>query len=605
MARTSEGGDFDAFYKDARSRLLLQTYALTGDLRASTAAVRHGFVVAWHHWGKWSRAEDPEHAVRPLCWKLAQRRHTGRLWRRDKSLGPDGTATLEALGRLSLIERRVLLLNELTVSSLGDLAREVALTQAEAERTLQRATSKYALHRQVSTTGIRATFVPLEPVVADARWPRSTIIRRQGASRRRAHTLAGAAAALAIFFGSGFAVTNASSDAPVAAPDEGRPAGSQASTAALPADALLTPGQVSGYLPLPHDAVWSESTQDGLAADAEPLMPCQQRAFGGRRPEGALTRVFQDGSGSQVVQLLQRAKSPSGARKAYDEVLGWLGQCDEPTTQLISTRAVTSVGDEAKLIELRQWGKNPQTWYAGLARSGELVSVVFTRTPAKAHAPSTELEARLLAASINGSCTGPYGGSTCATKPRLRVVPPLSLTDTPAMLDVVDLPPISGVTTPWTGTDAQDVVDNVAATNCDSTSFTGSGVRGATTRTFVMPDTGAPAVFGLTETVARVPSAPGFVDMIRTKMAKCSDKILANTVTRLADQKSADRDLAIWRVRSELNSKESFTMLMGVVRDGDAVAQVGFIPSKGFTMASDDFVAVVRRAAERVGALRP
>lgn len=604
MARTPEGGDFDAFYRDARSRLLLQTYALTGDLRASTAAVRHGFVVAWHHWGKWSRAEDPEHAVRPLCWRLAQRRHTGRLWRRDKSLGPDGTATLEALGKLSLTERRVLLLNELTVSSLSDLAREVALTQAEAERTLQRATSQYALHRRVSTTGIRATFEPLEPVVADARWPRSTIIRRQGAARRRSHTLAGVLGALAIFFGSGFAVTNASSDAPVAAPDEGRPAASQVRASALPADALLTSGQVSGYLPLPHDAVWSQSTRDNLGADAKPLMPCQQAEFGGRRPEGALTRVFRDGSGSQVVQLLQRSKSPASARKAYDEIIGWLGQCAEPTTQLLSTHAVARVGDEAKLLDLRQWGKTSQTWSVGLARSGELVSAVFTQTPAKASAPSADLEARLLAASINGSCTGPYGGKTCATKPRLRAVPPPAVTDSPAMLDVVDLPPISGVTTSWTGTDAQDAVSNTAATNCDSTSFTGNGVRGAATRTFVMPDTGAPAVFGLTETVGRVPSAPGFVDTIRSKLAKCSDKILANTVTRLADQATTDHDLAIWRVRSELNSKQSFTMYMGVVRVDDAVAQVGFIPSKGFTMRSDDFVAVVRRAAERVGALR-
>ena len=604
MARTPEGGDFDAFYKDARSRLLLQTYALTGDLRASTAAVRHGFVVAWHHWGKWSRAEDPEHAVRPLCWRLAQRRHTGRLWRRDKSLGPDGTATLEALAKLSLIERRVLLLNELTVSSLSDLAREVALTQAEAERTLQRATAKYALQRQVSTTGIRATFLPLEPVVADARWPRTTIIRRQGAARRRSHTLAGALGALAIFFGSGFAVTNASSDAPVAAPDAGRPAASQARAAALPEDALLTPVQVAGYLPLAHDAAWSDTTQDALAPDAKPAMPCQQRPFSGRRPEGALTRVFQDGSGGQVLQLLQRSKSPAGARKAYDEIVGWLAQCHEPTTQLLSTRAVTSVGDEAKLMGLRQWGKSPQTWYAGIARSGALVSVVFTRTPAKADAPSVDLEARLLAASINGSCTGPYGGKTCATKPRLRAVPPMPVTDSPAMLDVVDLPPISGVTTSWTGTDAQDAGSNAAATNCDATTFTGSGIRGAATRTFVMPDTGAPAVFGLTETVARVPSAPGFVDMIRSKLAKCSDKILANTVTPLANQHTADRDLAIWRVRSELSSKESYTILMGVVREGDAVAQVGFIPSKGFTMTSEDFIAVVRRAAERVGALR-
>jgi hypothetical protein len=604
MARTPGSDDFDAFYKDARSRLLLQTYALTGDLRASTIAVRHGFIVAWHHWGKWSRTEDPEQAVRPLCWRIAQRRHTGRLWRRDKSLGPDGTATLEALGKLSLTERRVLLLNELTVSSLADLAREVALTQTEAERTLQLATSKYALQRQVSTTGIRATFVPLEPVVADARWPRSTIIRRQGASRRRGHTFAGALGALAIFLGSGLAVTAASSDAPLAAPEQGHPAASNASSADLPEDALLTTGQVSGYLPLARGATWSQRTQDNLGTHAKALMPCQGSAFGGRRPEGALTRVFRDGSGGQVVQILQRSKSPAAARQAYTQMAGWLGQCDRPTTQLVSTRTVGGVGDRAMLVGLRQWGKAPQTWSAGLARSGELVSATFTQTPAKAPAPSPSLQARLLAASINGSCTGPYGGHACAGAPRLHTAPPMPVPGSPAMLDVIDLPPISGVTVSWTGTDTQEVTSNAAATNCDSTSFTGNGVSGATTRTFVMPDTGAPDVFGLTETVARVQGAPGFVDTIRSKLARCSDDSLASTVTRLDNQETADRDIAIWRVTSELNDKQKFTILMGVARVGDAVAQVGFVPGKGYTMASDDFVALVRRAGDRVGSLR-
>ena len=51
---------FDAFYKDARERLLLQTYALTGDLPARARAVRDAFVIAWHHWRKVSRREDPE-----------------------------------------------------------------------------------------------------------------------------------------------------------------------------------------------------------------------------------------------------------------------------------------------------------------------------------------------------------------------------------------------------------------------------------------------------------------------------------------------------------------------------------------------------------------
>ena len=93
--------DFDAFYKDARSRLLLQAYALTGDLPASRSAVRDAFIVAWHHWRKVSRLDDPESSVRPHAWAHAQRRHTARVWHRDKSLDPDVRATLDALGKLT------------------------------------------------------------------------------------------------------------------------------------------------------------------------------------------------------------------------------------------------------------------------------------------------------------------------------------------------------------------------------------------------------------------------------------------------------------------------------------------------------------------------
>lgn len=36
---------FETFYKDVRNRLLLQTWALTGDLAAAEKAVRDAFVV--------------------------------------------------------------------------------------------------------------------------------------------------------------------------------------------------------------------------------------------------------------------------------------------------------------------------------------------------------------------------------------------------------------------------------------------------------------------------------------------------------------------------------------------------------------------------------
>ena len=141
--------EFDAFYKDARDRLLLQTYALTGDLPASRSAVRDAFVAAWHHWRKVSRLDDPEAWARPHAWAHAQRRHTARLWHREKGLDPEVLATLDALGKLPVNQRKTLLLTQLSSVSMADMAREVGLPQAQAERELQRATAQFAVHRDV------------------------------------------------------------------------------------------------------------------------------------------------------------------------------------------------------------------------------------------------------------------------------------------------------------------------------------------------------------------------------------------------------------------------------------------------------------------------
>ena len=84
---------FDAFYAEARGRLLLQTYALTGDLPASRDAVRSAFVAAWHHWKKVSRHGDPEAWVRPEAWRRARRRHQARPWHREKVLDEEDPTT--------------------------------------------------------------------------------------------------------------------------------------------------------------------------------------------------------------------------------------------------------------------------------------------------------------------------------------------------------------------------------------------------------------------------------------------------------------------------------------------------------------------------------
>ena len=209
--------EFDAFYKETRSRLLLQTYALTGDLPASRSAVRDTFVVAWHLWPKISRLPDPESWARPHAWAHAQRRHTARLWHRDKGLDKDAKATLEALAKLPVTQRKALLLTHLASVSMSDLAREVGLPRAEAERVLQTATAQFAVHRDVATTNIRPLFEPLREQTENSTWPRPSILRRAGAARRRTHTLVGVGIAVAAVIVSGSLVTDASGVRPTLA----------------------------------------------------------------------------------------------------------------------------------------------------------------------------------------------------------------------------------------------------------------------------------------------------------------------------------------------------------------------------------------------------
>jgi len=201
--------EFDDFYKSTRTSLLQQTFALTGDLPASRSAVRDAFVAAWHHWRKVSRLEDPVAWVRPLAWRHAQRRHSARIFHRDRKLDPDIRATLDALAKLPITQRKVLLLTHLADVSMADMAREVGLTQHNAETRLQLATAEFAMQREVPTTAIRPLFEPLRDHVADVRWPRVTIVRRAGTTRRRTHTAVGAVAVVGALVLGGVAVTDA------------------------------------------------------------------------------------------------------------------------------------------------------------------------------------------------------------------------------------------------------------------------------------------------------------------------------------------------------------------------------------------------------------
>ena len=615
---------FDAYYVETRTRLLHEAYALTGDAPAARAAVRDAFVLAWHRWRKVGQLEDRDGYVRPIALGRARRRHTARIWHRDKSLDPEVRSTLEALSKLTSRQRELLVLNGISALSLGEVARTVGLPRVDAERELQTATSQFSLHRDVPTTDIPRLLHALTGPLEDIRWPRATVIRRAGAARRRTHTVIGAALATAALVASGSLVATGAGAEPTSLREEKTTPGvtvhapvDDPGAEMISADSLLSPAQLSRFGP---GLDWTETaTTDNLDSDGL-LAPCQRERFAdpdgvtalARTWDGTETRVEKKKSGkgkrevtdvrSTAVQMVEMSRSERQAAQAFETASLWYAGCIDPRTQLIGTRAVKRVGDEARTFRLRSWGKEPAELTVGTARSGSLVVTQVVRNRGRAASDKAVLTG--LAAAVNGVC-GSEGAGACAGRARDRVTPPLGIGTPPGLLSVVDLPPVAAVRGPWVGTEPERARNNYAATRCDRTTFQGKGISKALTRTFLFPETPNASQLGLTQTVgAMKPARAGtFVDQVRDRIRQCGRANLGTDVTELASSSSKSGDLSVWALTFEINDRQSFPFLMAIARDGGAVSQLGFAPDRNMTMSRADFVALARRVTERLGPL--
>jgi hypothetical protein len=267
--------------------------------------------------------------------------------------------------------------------------------------------------------------------------------------------------------------------------------------------------------------------------------------------------------------------------------------------QLLSVRRIQGLGDEAEQYALRVWRDPAATLVVGVARTGRITTATLTRTGGSA-APDLAANLRMLVSAVDDLCPTTLGGP-CSALPKATTVAAPTAGTPPMMLSEFDLPPVTGVQRPWVGTTPRQALKNLAATGCDRSSFHGPGWRHDATRTFLVPGSRLSDAFGITETVGRVPEAraQAFVDLVRSRLASCPDRELGTKVLRIA----GDRDLTVWRVRTEVTDKQTVTFYMGVVRRGGAVAQVGFVPDGAHTMPPSAFVALVRRAGERLAAM--
>ncbi len=622
---------FDAYYVETRTRLLHEAYALTGDAPAARAAVRDAFVVAWHHWRKVALLDDRDGYVRPLAFRRARRRHTARIWHRDKSLDPEARHTLDALSKLSSRQRELLVLNGLSAISLSGISRTVGLPRSDAERELQTATSQFALHRDVPTTEVRRLLGDLAGPLESIRWPRATVIRRAGGARRRTHTVIGAGLATAALVVTGSLVAAGADAEPTSLSDElvtpgvtVHAADSATGEPIIDETALLSADQMSRF---GRGLDWAETaTTDNLAGDGL-LAPCQRERFSdpdgvtalARTWEGSTTRVVrtQVGKGarertrkrrvtraeSTAVQLVEMSRDADQAAQSFETASVWYAGCTDPRTQLLSTRAVKRVGDAARTFRLRSWGRTPATITVGVARTGSLVVTNVVRSQGRAVSDRATLTG--LAAAVNALC-GSEGAARCSGRARARTTLPLDIGTPRGLLAVVDLPPVSAVRGPWVGLAPERARNNYASTRCDRTTFVGKGIKRARTRTFLFPETPNASQLGLTQAVGSMKPAAArrFVEVVRTRIRQCGQANLGTSVTTLTSSSSRARDLTVWALSFELNDSQSFPFLMAIVRDGTEVSQLGFAPVRNMTMSRTDFVALARRVVERLAAER-
>lgn len=590
--------EFDQFYLDARRGLLLQTFALTGDLTASRAAVHDAFVAAGHHWRKVRHLESPIEWVRPRAWSIAQRRSVGRIWHRVKDADDQQKQVLKALSQLPEDQRRILILTQLTQTPPSKLGREVGLPLAEVARQQEEATTALAGALSCEAFELAARLHTLDPLVARHGLPRASAIQRQGHLRRRRHLVAGVAGAVVMTTLAGWFVTPSSSRPSLPGQDNEPPR-------PVVAGQLLDAPTTSASL-APGGAWRVVDTSTNTDGDGINVV-CQQERFADAQGEASWVRTLANPANPArtVTHSVEVSSTPGAAAEAFDTASGWYSGCTQPGVQLSRVFRIDGVGEEATAYKFRVPAAPRGSYYVLLARKGMSLSTVAL-LDRSSKTQTVQAAAGLLGVAVDRLCNTDAVPQCSTSTPEIVPVPPPRSGEGDGMLATTDLPPVRGIDKGWVGTPITPAESNVARTICDNTDFARAGATEQHTRTFLIPQAKVPPRFGLTETYARFASpqaARKVYNQILNRMGSCEDRQLGTSISHAKQQPKGylGTSFALWRVTNEINrDQEEVAYWMGVSLVGPYVAQVNFTPAGRRDIGQDIFRDLIARSRDRL-----
>ncbi|MCW2750972.1 MAG: hypothetical protein JWR83_2082 [Aeromicrobium sp.] len=598
MTRVDE---FNSFYASTFSEAVQVTYAVSGDRQVAFESTVDAYRRAWRDWSK-IRDRHPLGYVRNEAWKLtALSRGTHPLRRKHEQ--DSDTQLLDALGELSVDDRRLIVLMTLGNTDLEEASREVGVRAEEGIESVTNALG--SLERAMSQTidQIERRMHNLGTATDSYERPPPASVRTAAKRGRQRNTVLLVVAAVALIIGGGFIVTDGDALASRSTLPYREKIGSERADKVLDAQKintgnLLTTTQVNRLDPT---RAWTVSSTDEDVNNTKPYATCPVKRFADKNPLKVFVRTYQaNGLGHETVaQSIEVSRSDSTAESAYKRLVQWYSDCQHPRVQLVAAYVVKRPFGDFQILRLLSHSTPERTFTVGFSHSGTVTSTLVHEVDG-AKGPDITTFARTLNDSVSRVCVD-SGGNCTNDITVTRTEPPATSTD-PSFLGIVDLPPIADIDKVWVGVAPFSAAKNPAATVCDKADFTGE--PGAKAKVFVIPQAKElPKEFGVAETVAHFAStkiAKGFVSTIAARVKDCADKRLSARVDQASSFKTAAYSGKSWRIGLEITKGTRIYYRMSIVRRGADVAQVTFTPARGFDTTSKEFAAVAARAGSRL-----